>query len=347
MFAAWGRDHQAGYAGDAGRHKHVRHGERAVFAAATFFPPFARRVGSSGARELRAFSPLVARAAGFGADDRREPPPRARGQRPECLLRQRRGLVPEPGRDHRRRERALPRVGAAAMRARLGTRAGGVAGGLRRKRTRARLLRARRAAAALACARNWKKHERGKGEGQDDDAFVSSARRSVHGGSRRFAAVAKQKKNRAPPSESRDGTRREKAAASRGCRVSGNGGSLAARTPARGAWGRNMARPDMARPVPSRARGVDRAARWRARAWGRASRGAPLEPRAGRGPRSTRRKTTMSGDTHLSVRGLGVGGRARARKPPCGARWDRLPRACAPGSSGACTGSRSGGRARL
>ena len=168
----------------------------------------------------------------------------------------------------------------------------------------------------------------------------------------RFAAVrgyrgCRETKKNAPLRANRETARSRKSGRVRGCRVSGNGGSLAARTPARGAWGRNMARPDMARPVPSRARGVDRAARWRARAWGRASRGAPLEPRAGRGPRSTRRKTTMSGDTHLSVRGLGVGGRARARRPPCGARWDRLPRACAPGSSGACTGSRSGGRARL
>jgi len=172
------------------------------------------------------------------------------------------------------------------------------------------------------------------------------------GGSRRFAAVrggsrlSRNEKTRLRANRETARTRGgEKAAASRGCRVSGNGGSLAARTPARGAWGR-----DMARPVPSRACGVERAARWRARAWGRASRasrGAPLEPRAGRGPRSTRRKPTMSGDTHLSGRGLGVGDRARARRPPCGARWDRLPRACAPGSSGACTGSRSGGRARL
>ena len=180
---------------------------------------------------------------------------------------------------------------------------------------------------------------------------VRTTTRSVRGGSRRFAAVAAVAKRKNEKTKKRASERierrhaREKAAASRGCRVSGNGGSLAARTPPRGAWGR-----DMARPVPSRARGVERAARWRARAWGRASRasrGAPLEPRAGRGPRSTRRKPTMSGDTHLSGRGLGVGGRARARRPPCGARWDRLPRACAPGSSGACTGSRSGGRARL
>ena len=164
---------------------------------------------------------------------------------------------------------------------------------------------------------------------------------AVRGGSRRLSRNEKTRL-RANRETARG---EEKAAASRGCRVSGNGGSLAARTPARGAWGR-----DMARPVPSRARGVERAARWRARAWGRASRasrGAPLEPRAGRGPRSTRRKPTMSGDTHLSGRGLGVGDRARARRPPCGARWDRLQRACAPGSSGACTDSRSGGRARL
>jgi hypothetical protein len=58
---------------------------------------------------------------------------------------------------------------------------------------------------------------------------------------------------------SRDGTR-GKAAASRGCCVSGNGGSRRGAHPSTRAVG-----PDVACPVPSRERGVARVARWRAR----------------------------------------------------------------------------------
>ena len=53
---------------------------------------------------------------------------------------------------------------------------------------------------------------------------------------------------------------RGKAAASRGCRVSGNGGSRRGAHPSTRAVG-----PDVACPVPSRERGVARVARWRAR----------------------------------------------------------------------------------
>ena len=274
MFAAWGRDHQAGYAGDAGRHKHVRHGERAVFAAATFFPPFARRVGSSGARELRAFSPLVARAAGFGADDRREPPPRARGQRPECLLRQRRGLVPEPGRDHRRRERALPRVGAAAIAAGTG----------RRRRGRSPPKADSRAASPgasrrrRACLREKLEKTRAWERGRSGRRRVRVLRAAV--GSRRFAviaAVAKQKKTR--PSERIERRHaREKAAASVGAafRETGGRSRRAPRHAGRGAETWRVRCP--------RARAVSSAPRAGARARGtRVSRRAS---RATRGPRA-------------------------------------------------------------
>ena len=335
MFAAWGWDHQAGYAGDAGRHKQVRHGERAVFAAAAFFPPFARRVGSSGARELRAFSPLVARAAGFGADDRREPPPRARGQRPECLLRQRRGLVPEPGRDHRRRERALPRVGAAAYARRSRD-------ARRRPKEVSRKDRARLSGASRrrrACLREkLEKHERGKGEGQDDDAFVSRAAvGSACGGGSRLSRNKKTARLRVKPRRHA----REKAAASRGCRVSGNGGR-SRRAPRHAGRGAETWRVRTWRAGP-RARAVSIAPRAGARARGDA-RPRRLSSRAGRGPRSTRRKTTRRG-IRTFCPGIGVGGRARARRPP----WARQItfHVLARRAVRVRTGSRSGGRARL
>ena len=304
VFAAWGRDHQAGYAGDAGRHKQVRHGERAVFAAATFFPPFARRVGSSGARELRAFSPLVARAAGFGADDRREPPPRARGQRPECLLRQRRGLVPEPGRDHRRRERALPRVGAAAKTARSPRDA------RRRRRGRSPPKADSRAASPgasrrrRACLREKLEKTRAWERGRSGRRRVRVLRAAV--GSRRFAAVRGCRETKKKPRASERIERRHaerKSGRVRGCRVSGNGGR-SRRAPRHAGRGAETWRVRTWRVRCPRARAVSIAPRAGARARGDARLAARLSSHAraaGRGQHVEKQqcrgiRTSLSGD---------------------------------------------------
>ena len=129
----------------------------------------------------------------------------------------------------------------------------------------------------------------------------------------RFAAVrgyrgCRETKKNAPLRANRETACSRKSGRVRGGRVSGNGGSLAARTPARGAWGRNMAR-----PVPSRARGVERAARCRARrALARARVGTRVSRRASRATRGPRAAVNTS-ETNNNVGGYaplcpGIGG---------------------------------------
>ena len=297
VFAAWGRDHQAGYAGDAGRHKHVRHGERAVFAAATFF---LRSRVESGARELGS-SELFA--------SRRAPPVLVL-----TIVESRRR---EPG-------DSVPSVSSANVAALSQNRGVTTDGASARFRESAPRVRAARDAPAASREVSAKADSRAASPGASPPprlpareientsvgkGKVRTTTRSCPPRGGRFTAVRggsgrrETKKNRAPPSESRDGTRREKAAASRGCRVSGNGGRSRRAPGTRGVGPKHGASGHGASGAPARA--VSIAPRAGARARGRASRGAPLEPRAAAGRGQHVEKQQVGGYAPLCP---GIGG---------------------------------------